>query len=396
MSIIVKLIRLVFGHILLAVSYLFPRNQRIWCFGSKFNGNAKYLYIFMNENCRESYRSIWIGDKVEVGIIRLLHLEAYYRWSLKGVYYSLIGGVYVYNSYPSNINLFTMGGAKLVNLWHGVALKCIDRQILTGPTSKYYQSKGIINEIRYLNFRKHADLVLSTSPEMTDIFSEAFDVPPSRIIEGIYPRCCLFDKQKEEIRSFVRQYEGSAVSSLINRIISYDYIYVYMPTWRDSGDDFLRQCHFDFRRVNEVMSKHGRAMIIKMHPDSHLSFEADFSNIIVLDKDVDIYPILPFTNCLITDFSSIYFDYLLMDNKDIILFIPDYEEYIVSNRNLAYPYDEVMKGIKARNFDDLLNVLDMDTRNYDMPELSAVKNRFWSPTYTNMGQLVNAIAEKCS
>ena len=164
-----------------------------------------------------------------------------------------------------------------------------------------------------------------------------------------------------------------------------------MPTWRDTGDDFIRQCGFDFDRLNKVMIKHNSLFLLKMHPDSRLFFDIDYSNIVIIDKDIDIYPILPFTDCLITDFSSIYFDYILMKQKQIILFLPDYDDYINKNRSLKYSYDDVMKGIKITNFNQLVLKLDNEDSSQVIEEINDVCQRFWNPKYKDMEELVLGI-----
>lgn len=396
MNTLARRITLPLKYLLLLLSYLFPRNKKIWCFGSSFGGNTKYLFIYMSEHCGNDYDCVWIGERSDVDYIRELGFKGFYRWSLKGLFYCLIGGVYVYNSYPANVNLYTMGRAKLVNLWHGVALKCIDRQIISGPTAKYYQEKGLLNDLRYLNFRKHADVVLSTSPLMSDNFSEAFDVPKCKIIEGCYPRCYLFDKNNDEVMSFIKKYEKPEVYKIIDFIQSFDYVYIYMPTWRDTGDDFLKECGFDLGRINGIMKKNSRLFVLKMHPDSKLKIDADYSNIMLLDNEIDVYPILYYTNCLITDFSSVYFDYLLMDDRQILLFVPDFEDYVNSNRSLKYPYDEVMKGQKVLDFDSLAILLDKPNPYFKIEGLQSIKNLFWDYQCSDMKDLIRAIEEKVS
>jgi len=67
----------------------------------------------------------------------------------------------------------------------------------------------------------------------------------------------------------------------------------------------------------------------------------------------DINNILKLTDILITDYSSIYFDYLLLDKP--IIFAPfDFEDYLVKDRELYYNYDEVTPGPKARNWNEVL------------------------------------------
>ena len=382
-----------FKYTLLLISYLIPRNKKIWCFGTIFFGNAKYLFIHMNENDKD-IRCIWIANKKDSQLVRSKGFEAYRRWSLKGMWYSLIGGVYVYNSYPNNINLYTSGGAKFVNLYHGIALKCIDRQIKVGPMTKIYQSKGLINEIRYLNFRLLPDVVLSTSPANTKQYVEAFGVDESHFIEGVYPRCVLFCKKLEVVEKFIRKYEGPKAEAMVNCIKQFDYTYVYMPTFRDTGDNFIKNSGFDFDALNTVMKNHNRLFIMKLHPDSSFQFKQDYSNIILIDKDIDIYPILPFTNCLITDYSSIYCDYIIMEDKQIVLYIPDFEDYISKSRELAFPYDEVMRGPRTRTFSDLLKQLSIAKPHFEIDGIDEIRKFFWNYKYPTMEDLTRAIKDK--
>lgn len=380
-------------YLLLLVSYLFPRNKKIWCFGTSFVGNTKYLFIYMNEHHKD-IRCIWIANKKDYNRVKDNGFEVYTRWSFKGIWFGLIGGVYVYNSYPDNINLYTSGGARFVNLYHGIALKCIDRQIKVGPMTKIYQSRGVINELRYLNFRLLPDVVLSTSPANTKQYVEAFGVDESHFIEGLYPRCVLFNEKLDLVENFIEKYEGVKALDLARYIKRFDYSYIYMPTFRDTGDNFIIKCGFDFDRLNELMMKKNRLFIMKLHPDSTFQFKHDYSNVILIDKDIDIYPLLPFTNCLITDYSSIYCDYILMRGKQTILFIPDYNDYITKSRELAYDYDEVMKGPRVSTFEELVTLLNIENPNFNIEGLDDVRHLFWDYSVTTMSDLVGAINEK--
>lgn len=77
------------------------------------------------------------------------------------------------------------------------------------------------------------------------------------------------------------------------------------------------------------------------------------SNIALLDSTVDIYAILPYTDVLITDYSSILYDYVLMRGKDIILYLYDYEDY-VRERDFTYPFDENVVSKRVYTFEELL------------------------------------------
>ena len=81
-----------------------------------------------------------------------------------------------------------------------------------------------------------------------------------------------------------------------------------------------------------------------------------YSNLMVYPKDSDIYTVLPFIDCLITDYSSIYTDFLMM-NKDIILFVFDYEDYVHNSNDLG-EYDKYFVGKRAYNFAQLLQIIE--------------------------------------
>lgn len=63
-------------------------------------------------------------------------------------------------------------------------------------------------------------------------------------------------------------------------------------------------------------------------------------------KGVDLYEVLGATDLLITDYSSVYFDYLLLD-KPIIFTPVDYKEYEENRGFLLSPYEEWTPGPKA-------------------------------------------------
>lgn len=381
-----------FQYVGLLFSYLTPRNINRWCFGASFSGNAKYLFIYMS---RESKKDcIWIGEKNEVKRLRRLGLKAYNRSSCRGLYYLLTSGVYVFNSYVANVGLYTMGRAKRVNLWHGVGLKNIEYNIKVGPVAKRYHAKGFINKLRYLNFRIKPDVFLSTSPMMTNHFSACFQIKKDFIIEGIYPRCEVLTQGSDYAERYISDYENNECKNLVKKIKSYSYTYIYMPTFRDSGEDFIGRFGFDMALLNDVLKQNNRLFILKLHPDTRLKLDTQYSNIIQMGNSFDLYPVLPFTDCLITDYSSIYFDYILMREKHVILFTPDYDEYVNSNRDLAFPYDEYTKGIKANDFPELLEIIKQPSDKILMPDIEAIRKSFWNPQYKDMAELIAGIDSK--
>lgn len=128
-----------------------------------------------------------------------------------------------------------------------------------------------------------------------------------------------------------------------------------MPTWRDDDPDYFSKANIDFQSLNSQLEKLGYAFFLKLHPLTKFSPVDKFSNIFQINNDVDIYPFLTYTDFLITDYSSIYFDYLLLDKE--IIFIPyDLENY-TKNRELYFSFDEITPGKKYYSFSDFINNL---------------------------------------
>lgn len=115
--------------------------------------------------------------------------------------------------------------------------------------------------------------------------------------------------------------------------------------------------HFDLKGLDEFCRDHQILFIIRrhfyhIHEDVDLS---DYSNIVDMTKDsLDIQELLIETDILITDYSSTYIDYLLLD-RPVIFYDFDYDSYIEKDREMYFPYDEVTPGIKAGTFDELMN-----------------------------------------
>ena len=79
------------------------------------------------------------------------------------------------------------------------------------------------------------------------------------------------------------------------------------------------------------------------------------------------------TKLLITDYSSVIFEYALL-NKPIIFYIPDYDEYKES-RDFYYDFSEYLYGEKCKNMEELIYLLHTNT-DVDMIKMNRFKEKF--------------------
>lgn len=357
-------------------SFLFPRNKNIWLFGStfgrRFADNPRYFYLYVSQmakklqenNSNETnieasmvngkpIRAIWISRNKE--IIKFLNekgYEAYYNHSLKGIWYCLRGKVYIFDNYSKDISFWLSGGAKKINLWHGVGNKCINYD---NKHDKVRHPENAWERFKYfprrLSDEKPSHYILSTSPMMSEIFARAFQVPEDHVIEAGYPRNdILFEKENVQgisVQNLYLPYE----QEVINYIETYKQegktILGYLPTFRPSESKFFEVCNL--QAFNEFLNTNNMMLICKLHPKSacKAAFDAlSFSNIYNVKADVDVNAFLGKIDLLIADYSSVYSDYMLLD-RPVVAFHYDYKEYATDTRDAYFDWDEYMPEKRA-------------------------------------------------
>lgn len=366
------------------LSYLIPRSSRHWIFGSNmgFAGNAKYLYLYLQDHPEEAITPLWIaGNRREYKALKSKGINVARRWSLKGTWGALRSGYFLYNSYAPDVHMPAMGRAVKVNLWHGVGIKNIEYEISVGPLHDIFHSDKL--SVRYENkwFFIKPDIFLSTSPAMTAHFSRCFRISPDCCIESSYPRNEVLRYDRDRVLDLIEESASEQMMATIKRALGFKRIYVYMPTMRDSGSDFFKSIGWDFAAISEALRKTDSCMIVKTHPHTYLDLsECNCSNIFDVDRNADPYPLLALSHALITDYSSVYYDYILMPEKETLLLIPDLEEYLSSNRDLAYPYDSMTGGKKLYSIEQLVKYIESGSGQSDdeMSENQAIARAFWT------------------
>ena len=104
---------------------------------------------------------------------------------------------------------------------------------------------------------------------------------------------------------------------------------------------------------------------------------------------MDVYAILPFVDVLVTDYSSVLYDFVLMQGKGVILYLYDYNEY-VDERNFESPFDSNVVGARAMNFDELLDVIASSDYWVGEDERLRLKNKYWGESGDNASQKITS------
>lgn len=319
------------------------------------NSFALFLHIIKNYPTK---LNIWlVKDKINIKhheMIKLYTQESNYklikRDSFLGIYYYL-RAKYVFFTHGIYSGAQISSSHCIVNLWHGMPLKTI---ALLGSSE----------------FIQKSTYAICTSNFYKDIMSRAFGLEKKQVLITGQPRN---DLMKENINCFDKLNIDNNKKCIL-----------WTPTYRKSNIGDIRTDgvdenylpvikNDDFIKLNTFLEKINYQLIIKLHPMDNLNTKEfnQYSNILILNKNdfedskIQLYSLLGQVNILLTDFSSIYIDYLLTGNP-IAFLNNDIDEYS-NTRGFIFPNPlDYMPGPQISNYKDLIIYLESIINNDDI------------------------------
>ena len=328
------------------------KNKRIVLYSNwGFRDNLRTLYQYLVDNgYQEEYEIICASND-------FYHLEkekdVKYVSIYRGLYYFLTSKYFFYSfgKYP----IKPAPNQMVVNLWHGMPLKKIGNL-----------EEGLEN-VDYNFFTK----LVSSSDYFTPIMKAAFNATEEQILLVGNIRNDELFKEKQDKRI------------------------IWMPTYRnsknyhDSQDALIFSLEeVDFRKIEQLLLKYGYQLYIKLHPleEFRLQVQMNHSIIHLLTEEIiseqygTLYTFLGTTSALITDYSSVFLDYYLL-NRPVAFTINDYEEYKDKRGFVFEDVKSLMVGSVIRDSHDLLEFLESVMKSED----SYIEER------TKVNDKVNAI-----
>lgn len=223
-------------------------------------------------------------------------------------------------------------GTKFIQVWHAL-----------GAFKKVGHSRSDIGNKNSITHKNYTDTIVS-SKAIVKNYAEAFGIDESRVHPLGIPRTDMFFEPKKIEDKKIKIYEEFEFFKG-KRII------LFAPTFRGNGRKYAyypeEYIDLDDIYINLLEND---VFIIKMHPfiKNKIQIKEEYKDkIIDLTDYNDINNLLLITDLLITDYSSVIFEYSFME-KPIIFYVPDLEEYD-ETRSFYYDYDEYMYGVLARD-----------------------------------------------
>ena len=303
-------------------------------------GNFK-LYIYANKNIHPKVKEL--SKKYNIKIHKILSRDFQATMILEKAKYIITdsGIRYRYVKRPGQI---------VLNTWHGTTLK-------------YMGKDNVSEEHRVANIQHSllsSDYLLYPNDYMREKMMNAYMIekiyPGTMLMEG-YPRNSVFfdNGRREEVKSKLNLKDKE--------------IFAYLPTYKgiftDRKDNEQRDEIREILKELDGKLKDNQILMVKFHVfnKSKIDF-SEFEHIIDFPKDYETYDIVNIADILITDYSSVFFDFA-NTGKKIVLFNYDEDDYM-SYRGTYFSLEE-LPFPKVKTVQDLVNELNTP-KGYDDEE----------------------------
>lgn len=396
--------RLIFGLVFYTLRAVLPRDKNLVLFtadeGKGFSGNPKYL--FLEAQKYKQLHPVWITKNPDV--YKAVAKEGYEVCMLnsrEGLKLQMRAGTLIHtNSIKEEFIYWAVGGATSINTWHGVGLKRSWFRNKNSFSGKWMYAPPSLRRSWHMwwactNMTRE-NYVIGTSEEVDDYYPETYHVPMDHVLMlGQARNDVFFDDSLEEGRLPEAFKNGKVI--------------LYMPTHRDYGErkgkkESVGQ-DINYRKISAIMEKYGYTFVIKQHRfNTNAGMKnSRYPHIVDISKsnyDLDPQLLLKYTDILITDYSSCYTDYLLLD-RPVIFYCYDLDEYL-DKWDLNFDYDYVTPGPKTFDSDELIAELEKLLKGQDEyeAERQRVKRVFYAPenqgpvAQKQMEYIVNNIINK--
>lgn len=313
--------------------------------GRNISGNPKYIYNqFVKENLDKKYNLVWILNDVNEEVSG--NCKKVKRKSIKYYYYMATAKYWIFNCRQAD-EIVKRKGNIYLQTWHGTPLKRLGMDM----ESVNMAGQNDINDYKE-KFRKNSstwNYLLAQNEYSEKIFRRAFAF--NKEIIGGYPANDILYNGNNE--NYINELKSKFNLPKDKKII------LYAPTWRD--DNFYKKGHYRMEiklELDKMQKELGDEYIIllRMHYlitnniniDSYKGFVYDFS------QGGDIQELYLMSDILITDYSSVMFDYCNL-KRPMIFFTYDIEQYRDSLRGFYFDFEKEAPGPLLLDTDGIIN-----------------------------------------
>lgn len=322
------------------LSHLIPRDkQRFACVGwhkkpggEVFADNAKYFYLHLHK--QPGIRSVWMAKSESLAEeLRAAGLESYYTYTLRGVWSILRAGFIVLDAFIQPEIYALSGGAQLLQLLHGKGMK---KKGYSEPQPRTQAA------------------IFTPSPYTLEILPESFKMGARLYVTG-YPRTAAL--LGEPIEHAEISVDSGMRAHLHELRAAGKKIVLYAPTFRRGQKQFDLSPILNLQALEQWAKDHNTHVVLSLHNKYRAQQSSGvLGGTVSYLEEGDIYPILSLFDVLVTDYSSLFADYILLD-RPLIFYCYDLETY-AQREGIVGDYMQITPGPKVTTFEALIQALE--------------------------------------
>lgn len=324
--------------------------------GRNYTGNPRYIYEYMVEKgLDKKYKCIWFFETLPQTLPGLCKIVRFKR--LKYFYYMSIAKTWVFDCRQPDF-LIKKKNVAYIQTWHGTPLKklALDMDSVSMAEDKdiaVYKEKFYQNAMTW-------DYLIAQNDFSANIFKKAFGFEKTMLTIG-YPRNDILIHKNNE--KYIASLKKELSLPKDKKII------LYAPTWRDnefySSGKYKFNPHMDFQLLKKALSDK-YSIIVKYHylvkdlvdwsPYSDFIYDFD------LEHDISLLYLV--SDMLITDYSSVMFDYSIL-KRPMLFYCYDYDNYKNNLRGFYFDFEKEAPGPISYVTEELIqDILNYDSERY--------------------------------
>ncbi|MGR3208443.1 CDP-glycerol glycerophosphotransferase family protein [Bacillus glycinifermentans] len=328
--------------------------------GKQYSCNPRAIYEYMKEN-KPDYDMYWSVNPDYTDIFEEKGIPYIKRFTLKWLFAMARAEYWVVNS-RMPLWIPKPEHTTYLQTWHGTPLKRLavdmDEVHMPGTNTEKYKKNFTMEASKW-------DYLISPNAYSTEIFARAFQFNKTMIESG-YPRNDFLhtDNNAETVRALKEKMKLPADKKVI----------IYAPTWRD--DQFYKKGKYkfdldlDLAKMREEIGD-DYVIVLRMHYlvaenfdlEPYQGFAYDFSSY------EDIRELYMVSDLLITDYSSVFFDFANL-KRPMIFFVPDIETYRDKLRGFYFDFEKEAPGPLVKTTDEVIKkIRETESPDYRLPDI---------------------------
>ncbi|GEQ04493.1 bifunctional glycosyltransferase/CDP-glycerol:glycerophosphate glycerophosphotransferase [Staphylococcus gallinarum] len=317
--------------------------------GRNYSDSPKAIFNYLLENDKDKWNHVWIlNDKNLVENeqeFKNENVKIIKRFGWQYFYYVTVSKYFILNMRQPKW-LYKKAEQIILSTWHGTPLKRLvfDMENVTSANKNYKKD--------FYNQSRNWDYLIAANKYSEQIFESAFMYPKENILTYGYPRNDILHNYTSEYKQHIKEKLNLPTSKKV---------ILYAPTWRD--DEFHSAGNYKFKLqmdLNRMRKEFGEEYVIALRMHYFISDNIDLTGFEDFAYDFskynDINDLYISSDILITDYSSVFFDFANL-RKPILFFTYDIEKYKSMLRGFYIDVNNDLPGPLLRTNDELIEAI---------------------------------------